>query len=87
MINSLQLRAARAWLGLSQDQLADLTRVAKRTIARIEAEAAIPHERTVRDIQTVLEERGLEFLFDRGVGIGIRVRTPAKDAASTGLAE
>lgn len=76
MINSLQLRAARAWLGLSQDQLADIARVAKRTIARIEAEAAVPHERTLRDIQAVLEEHGLEFLFERGVGIGIRVRKP-----------
>lgn len=87
MINSLQLRAARAWLGLSQDQLADLTRVAKRTIARIETEAAIPHERTLRDIQTVLEERGLEFLFERGVGIGIRARQPVEDGASSGLAD
>lgn len=74
MINSSQLRAARAWLGLSQDQLADLTRVAKRTIARIESEATVPHERTLRDIQTALEKLGLEFLVEGGVGVGIRLR-------------
>ncbi|WP_092163164.1 helix-turn-helix transcriptional regulator [Bosea sp. CRIB-10] len=73
MINGPQLRAARAWLNLSQDQVAEITGVAKRTIARIESEATVPHDRTLRDIQSVLEALGVEFLVEGGVGTGIRV--------------
>ncbi|MGO4287337.1 helix-turn-helix transcriptional regulator [Bosea sp. TAB14] len=67
MLNSSQIRAARAWLNLSQDQLAEVTGVAKRTIARIETETTVPHDRTLRDIQAALETRGVEFLFENGL--------------------
>jgi transcriptional regulator with XRE-family HTH domain len=73
MINGSQLRAARAWLNLSQDRVAEITGVAKRTIARIETETTVPHERTLRDIQLALEALGVEFLVEGGVGTGIRV--------------
>ena len=73
MINGPQLRAARAWLNLSQDQVAEITGVAKRTIARIESEATVAHDRTLRDIQAALEALGVEFLVEGGVGTGIRV--------------
>ncbi|WP_092162778.1 helix-turn-helix transcriptional regulator [Bosea sp. CRIB-10] len=73
MINGPQLRSARAWLNLSQDQVAEITGVAKRTIARIEAEATVPHERTLRDIQAALEALGVEFIVEGGVGTGIRI--------------
>lgn len=72
-VNRQQILAARAWLGLSQQELADLTRVSKRTISHLEAGDRIPHERTLRDIQTVLEALGVEFIVEGGVGTGIRV--------------
>ena len=72
-VNRQQILAARAWLELSQQELADLTRVSKRTISHLEAGDRIPHGRTLRDIQTVLEALGVEFIVEGGVGTGIRV--------------
>lgn len=74
MINKEQLRAARAWLDLSQNELAKISDVASQTIKNFERGASMPYERTLRDIQKVLEERGIEFVFDEGEGIGIRKR-------------
>lgn len=77
MVNGSQIRAARAWLSLSQDQLAEITGVAKRTIARIEQNLTVPHDRTLRDIQQALESKGIVFLFENGRGIGLHIRSPA----------
>jgi predicted transcriptional regulator len=74
MVTKEQIRAARGWLGISQDALAEASGVAKRTIAHFESGTRAPHERTLRDIQKALEERGIEFLFDGGEGVGIRKR-------------
>lgn len=74
MLNKEQLRAARAWLGLSQNEVAKISKVASKTIKNFERGASLPYERTLRDIQKVLEERGIEFVFDGGEGIGIRIR-------------
>lgn len=79
MLNRMQLKAARAWLDLSQDELAAASGVAKRTIARIELGSAVSYDRTIRDLQTTLEQRGIEFVFENGRGIGILV----KDSVST----
>ncbi len=75
MLNGPQIRAARAWLALSQDELAELTGVAKRTIARIEQNLTVPHDRTLRDIQQALESRGIVFMFENGKGIGLHIRS------------
>ena len=74
MLNKEQLRAARAWLDLSQNELAKISDVAPQTIKNFERGASMPYERTLRDIQKVLEERGIEFVFDGGEGVGIRKR-------------
>jgi ribosome-binding protein aMBF1 (putative translation factor) len=77
MINKEQLRAARAWLGLSQEDLASAAKVAKKTIADFERGATIPHERTMRDIEQTLVSLGVEFQFDGTIGVGVRVRPNA----------
>jgi len=74
MLNKTQLRAARGWLGISQEALAQASGVAKRTIAHFESGTRIPHERTVRDLQHALEKMGIEFIFESSIGVGIRVR-------------
>lgn len=74
MLNGNQTRAARAWLNMSQDELAHTAKVAKRTIARFELGHSVPYDRTLRDLQLAFEERGIEFLFEGQVGVGIRVR-------------
>ena len=74
MVNRQQISAARGWLGLSQQDLADLTGVSKRTISHFEAGDRLPHDRTLRDLQIALERKGIEFLFENGRGVGIRAK-------------
>jgi len=77
MISPAQLRAARAWLGMSGDELARLAGCARDTIWRFEVGRAA---RTLRPsteaaIRGVLEARGIRFLFGREGGpIGIEGR-------------
>lgn len=78
MLNGSQMRAARAWLRMSQDDLAALAGVAKRTIVRFEQDLSVPYERTLRDIQRVLEDRGIEFQFEGQVGVGLRIKSPKR---------
>ena len=80
MLNELQCRAARSWLGISQEELAALARVSARTIAHFEAGNRVPHDRTLRDIQSALEAEGIEFVFEGAVGIGIRASRAAAQA-------
>ena len=79
MINKEQLRAARAWLEMSQQDLATAAKVGKRTVADFERGATIPHERTLRDIERTLVSLGVEFQFDGAIGVGIRVRPNASE--------
>jgi len=67
-----QLRAARGWLNLSQRELAQTCAVNVKTIADFERGASVPYDRTLRDIQHALEERGVELLFEDGVGVGVK---------------
>lgn len=75
MVNRFQVCAARGWLGISQQELAELSGVAKRTIAHLESGDRIPHDRTLRDIQQALESRGIVFMFENGKGIGLHIRS------------
>jgi len=82
MVNAEQIRAARGWLNLSQDELAQRSGVAKRTIARIEQDLSIPYDRTLRDLQSSLEEMGIEFLFEGTKGVGVRLRSKANSSSA-----
>ncbi len=73
MVNGEQIRAARSWLAISQEDLARRSGVAKRTIARFEQNLSVPYDRTLRDLQSCLEAMGIEFIFEGMVGVGIRV--------------
>lgn len=75
-----QCRAARAILGISQDQLAEASKVAKATIANFELGKRMPYERTLHDIQAALEVAGVVFLepgVSRGGGAGVRLSIEA----------
>ncbi|WP_156503174.1 helix-turn-helix transcriptional regulator (plasmid) [Tistrella mobilis] len=61
-----QCRMARAGLHMSQADLARRANVAPATIAEFEKGRRRPYDRTVRDIQRVLEEAGASFV-DGGV--------------------
>lgn len=82
MINEKQCRAARAWLGLSQEDLAELTKVSSRTIAHFEAGNRVPHDRTLCDLERAFTDMGIEFLFEGAKGVGVRLpsETPPPSA-------
>jgi transcriptional regulator with XRE-family HTH domain len=69
-LTNRQVIAARAWLGFSQTDLAELSGVTRRAIQDFENGKREPQARTLRDIRNALEKSGVEFLFngDRAVG-------------------
>jgi transcriptional regulator with XRE-family HTH domain len=73
MVNGMQIAAARAWLGLSQEKLAKRTKVGLRTIKHFEAGERLPYERTIYALVAYLQKRGVEFLMQGEIGIGIKV--------------
>jgi len=74
MISVEQVRAARAWLGISQQELADAAGIEVRTIHRIEHGFRGATERTLRRIKTAFEAKGIVFQFDGGKPVGISIR-------------
>jgi DNA-binding XRE family transcriptional regulator len=70
-ISAAQLRAARAWLEISQDDLAAKAGVGRRAIADFERGARAPYERTLEQLQLAVQTLGIQFVFEgvRGVGI------------------
>ena len=70
-VTAKQVKAARAWLDLSQDGLAEKTGLTRRAVQDFENGKRIPQPRTLRDFRNALEELGIEFLFieERAVGI------------------
>jgi predicted transcriptional regulator len=74
LVNARQIRAARSWLGWSQEDLAARSGVGRATIARMELSAEIRQGRTLADIQRALEEAGVEFQFEDSDPVGFRVR-------------
>ena len=65
-----QLRAARAWLGWSQDELALKSGVSKHSIARYERGLSVPYDDTLAKLKNTLEAAGISFHVD-GVTKGI----------------
>ena len=63
-ISPAQMRAARAWLGLSQEELARRAGVAKSSVAEYERGARLAHGSTLAAVRRALEADGIVFLFD-----------------------
>ncbi len=76
MVNIFQIRAARAWIGLSQEALAKEAGIAKRTVIRLENSEEPRSERIVEKLRSALEKHGIEFLFEGEEGVGLRFRRP-----------
>jgi transcriptional regulator with XRE-family HTH domain len=75
MLQTAQIRAARALLGWNQDDLAKASKVSIATIRRIEGQdgPVMGYVSTLMSIQTALEKAGIRFLDnDAGGGIGVR---------------
>jgi DNA-binding XRE family transcriptional regulator len=76
-----QIKAARALLAWSQEQLAETADVSLPTIKRLEANDGPLGGRsgTGIKIQSTLESAGVEFIHENGGGAGVRLRKPAKE--------
>jgi ribosome-binding protein aMBF1 (putative translation factor) len=82
MVSSEQTRAARAWLGWGQDELARRAKVGLSTVRDFERGARAPIVSTREAMQHALEAAGIRFLFEgeRGSGIEGPDPTPATPA-------
>jgi transcriptional regulator with XRE-family HTH domain len=76
MITSRQIRAARALLGWSQQQLADKAIVSLNTVARLEKGIVDSRISTVQAVQKALVKAGIEFLDADQKGEGVRLKSP-----------
>jgi transcriptional regulator with XRE-family HTH domain len=66
MITARQLTAARALLGLTQEQLADVSHISSGTINKFEKGDSITLDK-LHSIRVVLEKKGIEFIGVEGV--------------------
>lgn len=78
MVSAAQIRAARALIGITADELARSAQVGSATVKRFELEEGIPPSRsgTLERVKTALESAGIEFIGDpvRSPGVQLRKR-------------
>ena len=77
MPTAAQLRAARALLAWTMEELAERSRVSTRTIRRAEESDQAISVRTLRRLAVTYEAAGIEFIGennDRGAGVQFRRR-------------
>lgn len=67
------MQRARAFVNVSQHDLAKRSEVAKATIAAFETGSRQPYARTVQAMQAALEASGVEFIPENGGGAGVRL--------------
>ena len=77
-ISAGQLRAARAYLGLSQTEVVAEAGISLPTLKRLESEASGPQRANLSNVEAVVNvytNKGIQFLFaDRDGAVGIQVR-------------
>lgn len=71
----LQLRAARAMLAWTQDDLAVRSGVSRRSIAAIEMEATVPKTETMARLVCSFEQAGIEFKRTRDWSPAVALRS------------
>jgi transcriptional regulator with XRE-family HTH domain len=78
-----QIKAARALLAWSQEQLAVAAEVSTPTIKRLEASDGPLGGRseTANKIRAALQAAGIEFIDENGGGPGVRLKKPPKNRA------
>ena len=76
MITPRQIRAARALLGWSQQQLADKAIVSLNAVTRLEKAKVDSRVSTLVAIEKALAKAGIDFLPAGDRGEGVRLRSP-----------
>jgi ribosome-binding protein aMBF1 (putative translation factor) len=82
MISPEQCRAARAWLGWPQPELAKRAKVGLSTVRDFETGTRTPIQNNRGAIQQALEGAGIRFLFDGEQATGLEVN-PASERPHT----
>jgi predicted transcriptional regulator len=79
-----QIKAARALLSWSQEQLAEAAGVSTPTIKRLEARDGPIGGRTntAAKIRTALEDAGVRFIGENGGGLGVRLKKRARSKSN-----
>ncbi|MDX8470294.1 helix-turn-helix domain-containing protein [Mesorhizobium sp. VK23B] len=68
-----QVRGARGLLNLTQQDLADISRVSLRTIVQLERGEKQPSASIAQALKLSLEAAGVEFIPENGGGPGVRL--------------
>ena len=76
MITPRQIRAARALLGWSQQQLADKAIISLNALTRLERGRVDPRVSTLDAVHKALSKAGIEFLSANEKGEGVRLADP-----------
>jgi transcriptional regulator with XRE-family HTH domain len=80
MLTSDQIRAARALLRWSAQDLADKADIGISTVQRMENAEGVPSasSKNLEAVQRTLEKAGVEFITENGGGPGVRLRRRGK---------
>jgi len=79
MVTARQIRAARALLGWSQQELADRAIVSTNAVNRLERGLVDSRTSTVSAVQRALVKGGIEFIPADVKGEGVRLSLPVAD--------
>lgn len=81
MISGGQIKSARALLGLSSEELSNISGVGWATIRRFEVSTGIPEHRSgnLDKVKAALEAQGIEFLGDPISSPGVRLHPTTKN--------
>ena len=71
-VSAAQVRAARGLLDISQQDLADLSKVSVRTIVQFERGSKPASDSILQVLKLSLEAAGIEFIPENGGGPGVR---------------
>ena len=72
-VSAAQVRAARGLLDISQQELADLSKVSVRTIVQFERGSKPASDSILQVRKLSLEAAGIEFIPENGGGPGVRL--------------
>lgn len=76
MITPRQIKAARALLGWSQQELADRAVVSLNALTRLERGQVDTRVSTLRAVESALSKGGIELIAAEEKGEGVRLRKP-----------
>jgi transcriptional regulator with XRE-family HTH domain len=83
MITPRQIRAARALMDWSQQELADNAIVSLNALARLERGLVDPRTSTLSAVETALVGAGIEFIPASNKGEGVRLLLPQPEGRKT----